>query len=191
MDNIKSLFSEKPNNQKNQEEEFTSLYEEYFIPIFRYIYARILNKEEAEDMAQGVFMRVYRNFETLKTGKTRSLAYFIVAAKNALTDKYRKVNHEYLVTEENLEFFNNIPDQNKFAIDLLKQSDNKEMIDMTLKILPENQREILILKFYKDLSNKEISIILDKKEVSIRKMQSRALKTLKNYFTMHKELCIL
>ena len=71
-------------------EAFGLLYSKYFVPVFRYIYLRLKNKEEAEDLAQTVFLRVYKSLTRFRDQGKEPLAYFFTIARNAIIDYWRK-----------------------------------------------------------------------------------------------------
>ncbi|KKU85720.1 MAG: hypothetical protein UY14_C0015G0015 [Parcubacteria group bacterium GW2011_GWA1_47_9] len=64
------MYDNKPENDLKQlmqlakngdTEAFGRLYELYFTPVYRYIYLRTKNKEEAEDLSQAVFVKVFKS----------------------------------------------------------------------------------------------------------------------------------
>lgn len=69
---------------------FTSLYQEYFPVLYRYTLSRIRNKEQAEDIVQKVFLKLYSIF--LESGRVTAFteAYLFASVRNTLTDFFRK-----------------------------------------------------------------------------------------------------
>lgn len=159
-------------------EAFGLLYRQYFVPVFRYIYARLKNKEESEDLTQTVFMKVYQAIGRFEWRGKSPLAYFFTVSRNVLIDFYRKKKS---ISVEDVE---------EFKIELTKEEinrrvercDARQMVDMALKELKGFYKEVITLKFLQELSNKEIAEILGKSEASIRQAQCRALKKLRDKF---------
>lgn len=171
--NPKELIRLAKNGDKNA---FGLLYKSYYVPIFRYIYARIKNKEDTEDLVQTVFMKAYRSIQTFKEKNQEPLAYFFTVARNTVIDYFRKSKY---TSVKDVEFFENIADHKGSPEELFEQNENSKFLYKSIQELSENQREIIILKFINELSNKEIANLLGKKEDAIRQMQSRALKVLR------------
>jgi RNA polymerase sigma-70 factor (ECF subfamily) len=158
---------------------FGCIYELYFTPVFRYVYFRLKNKHESEDLTQTVFIKFYEsaaNYE--QTGKN-PLAYFFTIARNAIIDHSRK-KKEIVMESKELE-----SEAGKANEDQLKDLERKEIckkVKETLKKLTDEQQEVMILKFINDLSNGEIAELTGKSEVAIRQIQSRAIRSLKKEF---------
>ncbi|MFZ2970327.1 MAG: sigma-70 family RNA polymerase sigma factor, partial [Minisyncoccia bacterium] len=64
----------------------------------------------------------------------------------------------------------------------LRKNDTSIALRCAVSKLPDEQQEIITLKFINDLSNREISRILGKKEDAIRQLQCRAIRNLKDIF---------
>lgn len=158
---------------------FGFLYDLYFTPVFRYIYLRTKNKEEAEDLAQSVFLKAYKSIQNFEdTGKS-PLAYFFTIARNTVIDFWRKKKDLLFGDDETV--MANIPDIAPSPHELSERKDTILGLREALRTLTDEQQEVIILKFINELSNKEIADILDKTEESIRQLQFRALKALRDY----------
>lgn len=156
---------------------FGGLYELYFTPVYRYFYFRTRSREEAEDLTQIVFLKVFQAVSSFKEKGKNPLAFFMTVARNVLIDHWRKKKD--VVLENDHDIFTKIPDTSKSVREKAEQSDFSREISVTLENLTEDQREIIALKFFSELENKEISEITGKTEEAIRQMQVRALKALK------------
>lgn len=160
-------------------EAFSCIYELYFTPVFRYIYFRLKNKHEAEDLTQVVFVKFYESSADFVEMGKNPLAYFFTIARNAIIDLSRK-KKEIVMEDRELEI-----EAGRTSEDQLKNIERREIcakIKEALKGLSDDQQEIMILKFVNDLSNKEIANIIGKSEVVIRQSQSRALRILRKEF---------
>ncbi len=157
---------------------FAILYDIYFVPIFRYIYYRVKNKEQSEDITQSIFLKIYKSLHSYNDIGISPQAYFFKVAKNTLTDYWKK-KKDIIVDNEKLTQL-----QNKEAVETseINRLNTKESIKKALEILNGDQRDIIVLKFINELSNKEIAKITEKNEAAIRQIQCRALKKLSNFF---------
>jgi len=163
------------------QEAFSYLYTNYFTPVYRYLYLRTGSKADSEDMVQDVFIKAYVSFERYSYQGTSPLAYFYTIARNTLIDHRRKKKAPVLDEDQLMEIADpaNNPEEN-----LLKEH-AAEDLHKKLNLLPEDQQEVIILKFINELSTKEIADALEKSEESVRQLQSRGLKALRNIFNSH------
>ncbi|EMQ94102.1 MULTISPECIES: RNA polymerase sigma factor [Xanthomarina] len=134
--------------------------------IYSFIYSKVYDKDVAEDIFQDTFIKVIR---TLKKGKYNEegkfLPWVMRIAHNLVIDHFRK--------NTRMPKFSNTGDFNIFSVlsdstldaerSIIKdqvESDIRKVIEE----LPEDQKEVLMMRMYKDMSFKEIS---DKTGVSI------------------------
>lgn len=176
--NNPSLLMQKA--REGDTEAFGELYKFYFTPVFRYVYFRVRNKEDAEDLVQAVFLKVFQTVSNFRDKGKNPLAYFMTTARNTLIDHWRKKKD--IILENNHEIFTKIPDSARNVQEEAEQRDFSKEISASMKNLTDEQQEIIVLKFFSDLNNKEIAEITGKTEEVVRQMQVRALKALKKYF---------
>jgi len=170
-----SLMQQAKNGNKDA---FGVLYKMYFTPVFRYISLRLKDKVQTEDLAQTVFLKVFRSLHRYREEHKDPLAYFFTVARNTLIDFWRKKRELRLQeTDEN-------QIATDYSSDILVTLSEKEKVEKALlrelDLLTENQKEALVLKFISDLSNKQISEVIGKSEEAIRQLQCRGLKTLRD-----------
>ncbi len=126
------------------------LYERYFDRIYNYVYARLGRAEDAEDLA----------IDTM----TRSLTRL---------DLYRRQGKAILVPLESA----TIPvsaDPSELAVDQLSNDDLRE----ALRALTDEQQQVLILRFFQDLSAAQAARIMGKSVGAVQALQHRALGSL-------------
>lgn len=156
-------------------EAFGQLYSQFYVPVFRYIYLRVSDKKEAEDLTQEVFLKTYRSIDRYRDTGSDPLAYFFTVARNSVIDFYRKKKETSL--EGNEEVLQ-IPDFKNDPEEEFSKSETKEKIMKAISHLSDEQKEVVILKFINDLPNSEIAQLLNKNEPAIRQIQHRALENL-------------
>lgn len=141
---------------------FDILLNRYKDVVFNYLNRTLKNQERAEDAFQDVFMKVVVNLNNGKyqeSGKFYNWLMRIV--HNMLLDQYRRSNTSATVIsndESEVDLFNT-PSM------AINENREQEMIDQQtlddvkqlIALLPENQREVLLLRYYDDLSFKEIA----------------------------------
>lgn len=158
-------------------EAFDRLYELYFIPVFRYIYFRVRNKEEASDLAQTVFLKVFSALPNFREQNKSPLAYFFTVSRNIVIDYWRTKKEIRLDDPENV--FGKIPDKANSPLEIIEKEETVSAIRRAIQELTDIQQEVVVLKFINDLPNKEIAALMGKTEEAVRQLQCRALKALR------------
>ncbi len=168
MEDIKVLLLRAKSGDKDA---FGQAYQAYFAPIFRYLYFRLKDKQEAQDLTQTVFIKVFKNLDDYRI-QGQPLAYFFTVARNTLIDYQRKKKEVKIEDEEKIEEVQN-------QEELMQSQFLWQKIMAVFPNLPEDQQEIMTLKFINHLSNQEISEITGKSLGNIRQIQCRAIAKIK------------
>ncbi|MDR1527183.1 MAG: sigma-70 family RNA polymerase sigma factor [Dysgonamonadaceae bacterium] len=155
--------------------------------IYSYIYFIVRNREMTEDIFQETFMKA---IVTIKQGRYtengKFRAWISRIAHNLIIDNYRQEKNEQTISNDECEvdLLNNSKLSDGTIEDRIVKdqilSDVKKLIDY----LPDNQREVLMLRYYQDLSFKEIS---DKTGVSINTALGRMRYAILNMRKMAEE----
>lgn len=167
---------------RNQEY-FLNLMKRYEDKLTRYI-RRISNatKEDAEDILQEVFIKVYQNLNDFDLSlKFSSWIYRI--CHNQVISSYRKIKNKLTVLDDD-GFLNNIAS----GLDLIQEinrRDAKRDIHRVLAELEIQHREVLILRFLEGRSYQEISDILRKPMGTVATLISRAKEEFKKNYEQH------
>lgn len=128
----------------------------------------------AEDAVHNAFLRIINNLEKIEdinSHKTKGLIVIIV--KNVSIDIYRKNKKE----RDNTIFIDDLDDINGY--DEINKSEIGDL-EIAISKLPENYKQVFLLKFSHELTDNEISEILDIKPDNVRKRISRGREKLKN-----------
>ncbi len=155
-------------------ESFGKLYDLFLDRVYRFIYYRVNRREDAEDLTEQIFVKVFEGLPEYQDAGLPFEAWLFRVARNHLIDFYR-THKSHAPLDVAIETAND-------SASLLDQLDIKltmENVRESLKKLPDSYREIIILKFIDDRDNEEISKILDKPVAHIRVLQNRAIKALK------------
>ncbi len=166
--------------KRGDAEAFGRVYELYFTPVFRYVFLRIRNKEESENITQEVFLKVFKVIDRFEERGKSPLNLFFTVARNTLIDFWKK-KKDLLIEDlgHNFSELNNLYSdaERNTEVGLLN-----EEIHKALGTLMGEQRDVIELRFFVGLKTKEIAELLNKREEAIRQIQCRALKVLKEYF---------
>jgi RNA polymerase sigma-70 factor (ECF subfamily) len=131
--------------------------------IYSFIYSKVLNRDITEDVFQDTFIKV---INTLKKGKYNEegkfLPWVMRIAHNLVIDHFRKNNRmpKFKNTDE-FDIFSVLSDNSMNAENQLINDQIHNDVRELIKELPEDQKEVLIMRLYKDMSFKEISEITD------------------------------
>ena len=164
--------------------------EDGFAEFLRSIQPYILNKaryllesdEEAEDIFQNISLKLYRNLDNLNPD------YFMRYLKNSVTnaciDVTRKRNVKTedgydinLVEIDALENFD-IPDENQSGIDLTEEY-RRDIINEVIDTLPDNQKQVIVMRYMDELKIKEIAEQLNVNENTVKSRLNLSYKKIK------------
>lgn len=156
---------------------FAQLYEQFAVPLFRYIFFRVNRKEDAEDILQSVFLKAYRSLPRFRDLGKEPLSYFYTIARTTVIDFQRK-KHEVPI-DDSEHALEHIPDESMDTAHLASLHSEGAKIREGMSLLSEEQQEVITLRFMQDLSHKEIAKVMNKSEVAVRQLQSRGLRILR------------
>src|SRR3989338_8867041 len=165
--------------KKNDQAAFIKAYDLYVDQMYLFIYFKVGNREEAEDLCSSVFLKTWNYIleNSLRDHKTlKALLYKI--ARNLIIDHYRKNKDRENIS---LDGDNGIEviDEKQSAARAMELKTDLLVLETKLPELKDEYREVIILRFVNELSIKEVAEILDKPKGNTRVLIFRALKALK------------
>lgn len=171
------------NARKGDSNSFGQLYDRHAPRIYRFIFLKIGDKNNTEDLTHEVFLSAWRTIGTYNTQEHipfTSWLYHI--ARNRVIDYYRTTKKNISLDE--ILKGNTLPVEFVSAAhhtipNALNAKFEMRVIMNGLKDLNDDQQNILIMRYIEDLSPKEIGIALGKTPGAVRLIQHRALKQLK------------
>ena len=149
--------------------QYNQCVEQYADRLFRFAFASLRNREQAEDVVQESFARVWEKVKTVDFAKAKS--YLFTTAHHAMIDEIRHKQH-FTSTEEPL------PAEAKTV--QTPYPDVNDILHKTLATLPEAQRHALLLRDYEGYSYQEIGDITGMSEAQVKVNIFRARTALKN-----------
>lgn len=164
---------------------FEELVNKYRQPILNFVYRTLRDSSEAEDLAQNVFVQVFKSADRYRVEAKFSTWLFTIARNLCLNEIRRRSRHpaESLDAAENPEddsASRQFEDRkNTSAPDLLLRDELTNKVEEALADLPENQRTAILLFKEKDMSYEEISKILDCSLSATKSLIHRGRETLK------------
>lgn len=160
---------------------FDGLYLLFADRIFRYLLARLGRVEIAEEIVAQVFLHLMEKIDRYqiapKDNATIFPAWLYRLAHNKMIDVLRKMQRRAHVGIEEAE---NLAEHTSL-LDVVENQIDFEQLLHTLKLLNEQQRQVLLLRFIEGLSIAETAQILQKSEGAIKALQHRSLENLRRY----------
>ena len=141
---------------------FDSLLNRHKDTVYSYIYFIVRNRELAEDIFQETFVKA---IVTIKQGRYtengKFRAWISRIAHNLIIDYFRQEKNEQTISNDDCEvdLFNNYKLSEGTIEDEMIKSQILTDVKKLVEYLPDNQKEVLILRYYQDLSFKEIADI--------------------------------
>jgi RNA polymerase sigma-70 factor (ECF subfamily) len=126
------------------------------------VYRLVGNHEEARDLSQEAFLKAYRALGTFKR-ESRFSSWLYQIALNATRDRLRRRRRHADVSLDEVEERPDasLRDGRPSAFELIESSDLSRLVAAAMAGLPDEQREVLILKEYEGLTFPEIAVTLD------------------------------
>ena len=156
---------------------FGELYERYITRIYNYIYYRTGNAQDAEDLTAKVFMRAMHHIKTYDERGVPFSAWLYRIAHNLVANWHRDRSRRQIVP---LEEFIGHGEQADMPEETAEAQEERERLLETLRQLPEERQQLLILKYVERLSNAEIGEIMNRTEGAIKSLYYRTLSVLRD-----------
>lgn len=163
------------------EEAFEELYEYFFPRVYNFIYARVKNSADADDITSITFMKMNENLERYNPTQAAFSTWLFRIATNSIIDHTRRVENNQETEWE--DFFDPAaPEYQEPEAQVLEKENNRELF-AALDKLSERERRIVELKFFSDMDTRSIAEILMMSEANVRTTLHRTLAKLKKFLT--------
>lgn len=161
---------------KKDTEAFGALYDRYIESIYRFVFFKVSNREEAEDLTSEVFLKAWNllsNNPDKEIKTFRGLLYRI--ARNCIIDFYRsRAVRQEAALQETEEM-----GAEDGTYEALLVAEDVERVLAALKKMKREYHDVILLRYVEDMSVAEIADALEKNRTNVRVTLHRALKVLK------------
>lgn len=161
----------------HNEKAIEQLCDDTWKPLYQYVYFKVQNREEAEDIIQETYLKAISYMQKNNVKVEKCMGFLKTISLNVLRDKWRKNNRQG--TAINLDIIN--PEEASVE-DTTSDMAQKEVIEAALKLLNEEQRTVIDLRILKGYSVGDTAKVMNKREENIRVLQYRALQNLREIF---------
>lgn len=159
---------------KGDAEAFGDLYERYLERIYRYVYCRLGDHNEAEDLTENVFLKAWEALPRSRPRASRFRAWLFRIAHNAVVDYYRTqrpvVSIEHVV---------DLQDERPAPERLVEAQQATAILSATLARLKPRDLQVVLCRFVGNLSHAETAAVLGTSEGNVRVIQYRALERMR------------
>lgn len=153
--------------------EFQVFYQENLSLIYHYVYGKVRNHEEAEDLTSQIFLKAIRHLDSSRSSQSKR-SWLYQVAHTTVADYWRSHYSAFTSSLDTLleTGWEGPAQDTPFELD----GSATERVHRILQALPERHRKVLICRFLLGLSIKETASKLNLTEVNVKTLQFRALK---------------
>ena len=164
-DIMKSLTKEifETMGKTSEPPDFQQLYDTWITPIYRYLYSRTGNAEDAQDITSQTFMSVMQSLPRYQDNGHLE-GWLFTIARNKLREHARK-NSRTELKPENIDDLQVASDPGNDPA----QADDLRLLKELIRTLPDDERELLSLRYTAGLPFAEIALVLHKNEEAVKK----------------------
>ena len=149
---------------KGRTELFSVLLDRYQSKVFSTVYHYTHDQEEARDLTQEIFIKIYNNLQSYKNKASFSTWLYRIAVNRCIDwtrkKKLQTVSAVYDSSEEEIDIYDTIADSGGGPEELLIKQENRTYIRKVVEELPEIYKTVIILYYFEDFSPQEISDII-------------------------------
>lgn len=154
------------------------VYNEFFSPVYNYVFYKLLNRENAEDVVSQVFMKVCAHLAGFDPLKASLKTWIFRITDHALIDFYRRQRPSVSFNNEE----NGL--ENLLSVHFDEQYDRqvepmRQAVFAALRQLPERDRTFIYYKYYLNITNREIARRMNMNENTVSAIMARARQKLK------------
>ncbi len=157
-----------------------ALYDQHHAALFRYLWARVGERQIAEELTGDVFMRMLAALPRYRPSVVPFRAWLYRIAHNLLVDHYRKEKADFPL--QAAEGLNGAGD----PASLVEQQLILERVHQVLATIDEQQQTVVALRFLSGLSLEETAAVLDKSESAVKALQHRGLVAMRRALAQEK-----
>ena len=155
---------------------FKNLMEKYQLQLFRTVMGFVHLKEDAEEVTQDIFVRVYQSLSSFHHDAEFSTWLYRITVNTSLN--FLRSNRKNRLLQS-LEAIFSHRSEEKTPLEELEHAERDRRIRMAIDALPEKQRMAFILSRYEELPQKKIAAVMNRSEGAVEQLLQRAKENLK------------
>jgi RNA polymerase sigma-70 factor (ECF subfamily) len=158
---------------RDEPEAFGHLYERYVDRIYNYIYYRTGNHQDAEDLTARTFFRAMKHVSRYVDRGAPFSAYLYRIAHNLVANWHRDRSRRQIIPLDDLAAISTRDRDQPAAV--AEGRNEREILLRTVRRLPPERQQLIILKFVEQMSNAEIAKVMGRTEGAIKSLYHRTL----------------
>ena len=156
---------------------FEQVYDNYFARVYAYIRARVHDEAQADDICCEVWQNVFEKQNSFDTSKGNLEQWLFTIARNKVNSHFRLYHIKNFFSFGGKEEV--LPSAEEKPLDKLGREEDIKQLYTALKVLNEKERDLVSLKFFSSLNNREIATATSLSESNVGTLIHRAMQKLK------------
>jgi len=158
---------------------FELIYEQYYDKVFNFIYMRILNREDAEDITEDTFIKAMTAFGNYDPEKSSYITWLCTIARNCMVDHIRKSHRDKIVPFDETYEAGEIDSE----IEKLTDDTERQVYDI-MSHLKQDERELLSMRYKLNMDYNQIAAVTGISSKAAAKRVERILKKCRDYVAL-------
>ncbi|WP_287152469.1 sigma-70 family RNA polymerase sigma factor [Candidatus Solincola tengchongensis] len=157
---------------RERREAFEALYTKYLRKIYTYVYYRVGNAEDAEDITESVFLHALVHLDRYQDRGIPFSAWLLRIAHNLVANWHRSASRSRSVALEAVE---ELHDEGLSPEEALERAEEIRRLREAFASLPEERQQVLILRFAEGMRHREIGEVMGKSAGAVKVLVHRSL----------------
>lgn len=157
---------------QEKREAFDALYTKYLRKIYTYVYYRVGNVEDAEDITESVFLHALVHLDRYQDRGIPFSAWLLRIAHNLVANWHRSAGRQHPVA---MDVSVNLHDQTLTPEEALEKAEDIRRLREALASLPEERQQVLILRYAEGMKHREIGEVMGKSAGAVKVLVHRSL----------------
>ena len=167
---------------RKKPDKFRLIYDKWLTPIYRYVYARLRNQQDAEDVTSQVFLSAFQGLDRYK-----DKGYFSAWLYGIARNKIREFNRSHNMSDVAIDDLSQQEILNSLSIMEDDGQVDLEFLNNKIRTLVDKDQELVYLRYVAQLKYAEIGIIVNKSPGAVKKRLYRIQSLLKTYMESQNE----
>jgi len=158
---------------------FHRLYDDYHQDVFQFLIYLVKNRHLSEDLMHEVYIRAFKAYDRFE-GKSSEKTWLFSIAKNVAIDHFRKTAVRKKHSAEHFDWeTQQLASSERVPEEVASLNEDKVLLYKTLDQCTGDQKMVIIMRFFQDLSIAETAEVLEWSEGKVKTTQHRAIKALR------------
>ena len=157
---------------------FEQVYEDYFKRVYSYIRARIGSENQSDDICCDVWQTVFEKQDSFDESKGNIEQWLFTIARNKVNSHFRLYYIKNIFSMTEKEDF--LSSKEKQPLDKLNEEEDIKQLNAALATLNKKERDLISLKFFSSLNNREIAKITSLSESNVGTILNRVVNKIRN-----------